>query len=314
LLGLDRIGRNVEDFVAMNELRTARDRSNRISGRDETSYTCVLTDKFVFGQFASSLGHPVPRTRAILDSECVEWLPERRSESLDCLWSNAIDLDVFCKPVSGGKGAGVFSLRASEGRVMIGGTAGTLPMLKDRLATTFIMQDRIVQHPVLAMFNAESLNTIRLVTLMTSDGPVPCVAAGVRMGRKGMSVDNWDAGGLIIGVDFTTGKLIPPAYSKAGSDPILGDPDSPIDIREVKIPHFDEAVAAAILLHRDVSHLHSVGWDIAITDDGPVIVEGNPRWDPTLLVLFDPSAILTYVHSARAYKSPTRFYRSKTDT
>jgi hypothetical protein len=28
--------------------------------------------------------------------------------------------------------------------------------------------------------------------------------------------------------------------------------------------------------------IHSIGWDIAITDNGPIFIEGNDDWDGTI--------------------------------
>ena len=32
-------------------------------------------------------------------------------------------------------------------------------------------------------------------------------------------------------------------------------------------------------LHSKLYRIHSVGWDIAITEEGPVFIEGNSKWE-----------------------------------
>ena len=49
------------------------------------------------------------------------------------------------------------------------------------------------------------------------------------------------------------------------------------------IPYFQEAVREAIKLHNVMYRCHSVGWDIAITENGPIFIEGNGLWEISLL-------------------------------
>lgn len=39
----------------------------------------------------------------------------------------------------------------------------------------------------------------------------------------------------------------------------------------------------ALELHTKMYRCHSVGWDIAITEKGPVFIEGNGLWEISLL-------------------------------
>ena len=39
----------------------------------------------------------------------------------------------------------------------------------------------------------------------------------------------------------------------------------------------------AIKLHKYLYRCHSVGWDIAITEKGPVFIEGNGWWEISLV-------------------------------
>ena len=47
----------------------------------------------------------------------------------------------------------------------------------------------------------------------------------------------------------------------------------------IQIPFFKEAVEMAKELHSKLYRIHSVGWDIAITQEGPIFIEGNSRWE-----------------------------------
>ena len=49
------------------------------------------------------------------------------------------------------------------------------------------------------------------------------------------------------------------------------------------IPYYKEAENMVVKLHKVMFRSHSIGWDIAITENGPVIIEGNDRWEISLI-------------------------------
>ena len=59
--------------------------------------------------------------------------------------------------------------------------------------------------------------------------------------------------------------------------------DSCVVFKDYEIPFFREAVDLALELHTKMYRCHSVGWDIAITEKGPVFIEGNGLWEISLL-------------------------------
>ena len=56
-------------------------------------------------------------------------------------------------------------------------------------------------------------------------------------------------------------------------------PDTQIKFKGFEIPFYKEAEALAIKLHHYLYRCHSIGWDIAITEKGPVFIEGNGWWE-----------------------------------
>jgi len=70
-----------------------------------------------------------------------------------------------------------------------------------------------------------------------------------------------------------------PAVSK---DPQLGEfthhPDSGAPIAGFVIPRFQETLEVALAAQSAFPEVPSVGWDVAITDDGPLLLEANLNW------------------------------------
>jgi hypothetical protein len=74
------------------------------------------------------------------------------------------------------------------------------------------------------------------------------------------------------------------AVAKDPSDaPMEAHPDTGRRVAGEMLPSWPEARDLALEAHRRFPTLGSVGWDVALTPDGPVLVEGNPVWCVTLV-------------------------------
>ena len=51
------------------------------------------------------------------------------------------------------------------------------------------------------------------------------------------------------------------------------------------IPYYDQAIALAKQAAMRIPSVRSIGWDVAITETGPHILEGNDNWCMTLFQL-----------------------------
>ena len=145
----------------------------------------------------------------------------------------------------------------------------------------FLIETGIRPHPYASAINPNSVNTIRVLTLKDPDTGKPFVAgAAHRFGthRTGC-VDNFSRGGLCALVDVETGTLSA-AKSNPGLYPSDRHPrhcDSGAAIEGVTVPYWEEAKELCLKVASIIPGLLHVGWDVAITGNGPVIVEGNAR-------------------------------------
>jgi len=76
-------------------------------------------------------------------------------------------------------------------------------------------------------------------------------------------------------------------------------PDTGFVFKGALLPHFKELVKQACQLHQYFYGTHSVGWDVAITADGPTFLEGNNSWEIPTLQVFDDQLILRYHESLK---------------
>lgn len=279
--GLDRksVDRSRE-LLPYRQFRRIRNRYNLRIGRAPYNYVCLLRDKFVFSQFVTSLGLATPRNLALLDANRVTWLDTNVTVPLQAIADRQdVALDGFCKKLGGIQGDGAFALRIEAGSLYVRDRKIDLAELQSRLDERYLFQQRVIQHEALSALHPGSVNTIRLITFATASG-VELFAAALRVGTHGHSVDNWAAGGLIVGVDPQRGELRSEGFYKPGyGGRTPRHPNSCIEFQGFKIPYFFEALESVTRLHGYLRDIHSIGWDVAVTPAGPTIIEGNDDWE-----------------------------------
>jgi hypothetical protein len=121
--------------------------------------------------------------------------------------------------------------------------------------------------------NPGSVNTIRILSLLEQD-TVKIIAATLRTGNSNCVVDNLKHGGIGANVNIETGIVDSLGKNYAGNiyrtHPATGHP-----FCGFQIPFWNEALCMIHNLHPQLSQCPILGWDIAITEDKPVLVEIN---------------------------------------
>ncbi len=136
-----------------------------------------------------------------------------------------------------------------------------------------LVEECLQQHPNLNKMYAESINTTRIITVYR-DGKAKVVCAYLRIGNGGRHVDNFNSGGMITRVELETGKLMFDAVDKSGTV-YSKHPMTSTVIKGFIIPQWNECVELALQAAKVIPQVGLVGWDISVTVNGPVIVEGN---------------------------------------
>lgn len=273
-------GHYSREFIAYNVFLRRR---NRLNFRSEHNSTCILRNKLYFGEIAKSLGIPSPKNILLSLPEkkgyCV-WLQDGTTHSLVDILSK-LDGNFFCKPLDGECGSGIGMLRCERGGLFWNGLPINVDYLINTLCSSeYLVQEALTQHPVLSEVYPLSINTLRLVTVVNvNTGEIEVFPSALRIGNKGNKVDNFSLGGVIVNIDYNSGLLEPVGFMKAQyGTTCTHHPETGKVFSGVKVPYLSEAIEMAIKFH---SHLnvHSVGWDIAITENGPCFIEGNDNWE-----------------------------------
>lgn len=149
-----------------------------------------------------------------------------------------------------------------------------------------LMEQFIVQHPALAAFNPSSTNVPRLNTMLDKNGEPQIFSAFLRTGRGDSVVDNMGAGGMAAHIDVETGLVDTLAIDEDQNEYLL-HPVTGVPFPGFRVPHWEEAKALVMRAAREVPDMRFIGWDVAVTQEGVLIVEGNNRPDTTVRQFVD---------------------------
>ena len=148
---------------------------------------------------------------------------------------------------------------------------------------------RLRNHPEIADLSNGALATVRAVTCRNERDEFEVTNASFRMAQGRSSVvDNFHAGGIVAKVDLRTGQLGPATDGAMALGPGRGwcdrHPDTGGQITGRRLPYWPETLELARRAHGEAFADHVViGWDIAIVDGGPRLIEGNKGPDLDLV-------------------------------
>lgn len=145
--------------------------------------------------------------------------------------------------------------------------------LVEKIEGDIVVQRAVKQHKCLRDLNSSSVNTIRVLSLLTLEG-VKIYSSILRMGINGAKVDNASSGGITCGIT-NDGRLKEVAFSKGGKK-YLKHPDSGIAFFNYEVPGFKTIIDQIPKLHCRIPHFRLVSWDFAVDEfENPVLIEAN---------------------------------------
>lgn len=249
------------DVIGFYKLNTAQRKTmltrginNKFVKRlNEKEYWHIFDNKNEFNQTFSKF----------ISRDWIYPISEKKAETLEFFKKHNV---IFAKPNNGQCGKGIEKINVSEWK------AEELynHLIDNKLE---LLEEPIKQHEDMNKLNPSSVNTTRMVTVMNENGDVTILATFSRIGN-GKIVDNFNSGGMTAKVDRDTGVIIEEAVNKLG-EVYEKHPISQTTIKGFQIPCWKEAREMVIEAAKLSPHVRYVGWDVAITVDGPTLVEGN---------------------------------------
>lgn len=183
----------------------------------------------------------------------------------------------FIKPAHGRKGTGCEWLNVKRFPV---GDPEISDIWHRVVQGTYLFQECITQHPEMDQIYPSSINTVRIDTYLPENKEPEVISARLRFGAGGAVVDNSSQGGGSVGIELETGRLRSVAFRglEHGAATLTRHPDTGVLFGDFTMPHFEEVKQLARDCARAIPNT-LVGWDIAVTPDGPTVIEGNWRYN-----------------------------------
>jgi hypothetical protein len=135
----------------------------------------------------------------------------------------------------------------------------------------FLLEQLIPQHAEMSRLCHTSVNTLRIVSYFDGD-KVHVLARALKIGNGG-AVDNFSHGGMYTMLD-EQGVARYAAFD-GDNRTFTVHPVTGTSIVGFQVPLFDEVLRFVDEIARVIPQVPYVGWDIAVTPDGPAVIEGN---------------------------------------
>lgn len=277
-------------------------------------YRALYDNKLIFNRFFSSLGFPLAKIYGIYDpalGHTVDGRSLRDAADLrDWLQTSEVQEFVF-KPLEGTQGHKilVFAGRAADDpskfvtldgdtydaeRIIASTREDTVLRVSNPGAETrsYLIEQRIRQHPKLTALIGQTLCCARIQTIITLEGEPRIIAAVFKIQPNPVGVDQLMHGAVGAWVDLDSGVL-GRGRTRRELAYISLVPGTNTPFVGFQLPYWSEAKDLALQAAAAFPWARSIGWDIAFSEQGPVLIEGNERWSTSLIQMPAPHGLMT---------------------
>lgn len=185
---------------------------------------------------------------------------------------------VFTKPDNDSLGRGCAILSKGENSsILLNDKTVSESLFAQQLNRHLLVEEIVSQIPECEMWHPSSLNTLRLITLRNPENKEFYIERAIfRMGVDGAHTDNWCTGGIGVRV-FPNGNLDKYGfYCDSTKAPCIAHPNTGKVFENFCLSGYNEAAQLVLKAHKLLKRINGIGWDIAFTERGPIIIEMNP--------------------------------------
>lgn len=250
---------NIDNYLYSSEAPRLFKTLNRPRSSD------AIADKLAFYEMCKACALPTPAVLAVFTpaGDLIKFDP-----------GLPLEQDLFIKPRLGRSGGKAERFRWLQGEFLSDrGYSLKANELQRHLSirarnekVALLVQPVLLNHPDLKLHTSAALATARLVTGRFTDGRVVPIFSFIYFATS-KSITSQHA--YVALVDITTGYLLSPPRTFSGQ--CLSD-------YPTKLPDWESAAAFVQAAHDACPNYVFVGWDIAFTTRGPMLLEGNENW------------------------------------
>jgi hypothetical protein len=247
----------------------------------------ITEDKSVFYAFCAKIGVPTPKLLALFfkDSSGLHW--EGKPLFGEDRWADFFENDCpdefVIKPSKGVYGDGIIFVE--KGKAGFSGKKLFKELATNSRYDSFVVQECLSNHPDIMEINSKKgLQTLRIITFIDKSLEVHVIHAYLKLIVGEARIDNHksgETGNLFCQIDINKGTLgVPLLITDNGPLEFPKHPETNKDINGLILPQWKETLAFTKKVAPHFLPMRSIGWDVAISEEGIRIIEGNARWDP----------------------------------
>jgi len=242
-------------------------------------YVILLEDKIITEQFFRSLAIRQPHTICKLINHHIytNELIEKSFNTIKQELREAKYKKVFVKPAEGRGGYGIYVFHRCDGTQYVSRDNEVFNedfLNKIGTKNDYIIQASIEQALEISKIYPHSVNTFRIVT-EHKNRDVRILYVELRLGRSGDQIDSCSQNGLCISIDVNTGAMNHYATSEK-CEYFKKHPDTNFVFEKAKITNWNKIKEFVIECAKKSSQFTYLGWDIALSKNGPLAIEANP--------------------------------------
>jgi Sugar-transfer associated ATP-grasp len=227
---------------------------------------------------------PIPETQAMRHSNrsFPGAMPLRNKADVERFLRRQADYPIFTKPTNSVCSLGVANIErydaATDCLVTNDGRQVPIAQFAEQVEKYaeggYLFQTRLAPHPKIVELLGNQVSTVRMFVLVDDEGPMLLRASWKIPSGETVADNFWRSGNMLGGIDVETGRVTRVLRrTPNGTEVVTTHPKSGASFEGLTFPEWDRMREVVLQGCTALPSCHFQGWDVALTDRGPVLVE-----------------------------------------
>ncbi|TWU59004.1 hypothetical protein Poly51_17890 [Rubripirellula tenax] len=256
----------------------------------DSPWTILANDKPLMTAMLKGLGLPVPETQAMVHAHrtAAGVISLRNRADIGRFLRNDAQYPIFGKPFDAGCSLGTAKITGYDSAndvVVVGDeriAVDTFSGMISKLGRNYLFQTLLLPHEEISARIGPCVSSVRMFVINDSRGCTLHRAAWKIPASANVADNFWRAGNMLAGIDAESGRVIKTMLrSENGIAPVDAHPGTGVSFTDMVFPQWDQMRKTVLAAATQLTRCPFQGWDVALTDQGPILVEleadgGNP--------------------------------------
>ena len=308
LLDVSKSQREIDELISKEDMVQLQRSFNPVELTNQTE------NKLDFERLCAEAGLPSATTVAIVENRphvnaCLNHEAIAGGDVLNALAARLPPGTYVIKPRDGALGQGVLVFSCGDGEPEDVGETLKAHLDRHGYFDSWLVQPKLINHEdVTRISPSPALQTVRLVTYVDGNCDVRTLLAGWRLADEKGMFDNFNGSGknnvfcVIDPADGTMQKCFMKSRHPFGFGlhEVERHPVTGRILAGLRPPMWQDIVELGKTSALAFLPSKCLGWDIAITSSGPVVIEANRYWDPHFECPGEMLRVLRFLREERA--------------